>query len=165
MLAITHLVVTLFLIQVFVLDRNDAFVALVFGVLIDLDHLMGLKDYTDAHGFRALMDWDTLLDPGGHWKSMLHSPVAVAVIGPVSALSRLGIPLLFWSVHLVMDHVRDAYLSQFSEAEAMLLVFATLGLVTLRYSRYIEAHVDGSMMDYLRSEWRGLRSLSGPGTL
>lgn len=164
MLAITHLVVTLLLIQIIVLDRNDAFVALLFGVLIDLDHLMGLKDYTDAHGLRALMNWDTLVDPGGHWKSMLHNPVAIAIIGPLSVVSRLAIPLIFWGVHLMMDLAQEAFLGQFSDVEAMLLFFATLGVVTLRFSKYLETHHDGSVIEYLRAEWRMLRGLPEPTT-
>jgi len=162
MLAITHLVVTLLLIQILVLDRNDAFVALVFGVLIDLDHLMGLKDYVESHGFKPLMHLGTLIDPGGHWKSMLHSPVAVAVVGPLSALSRLGVPLVFWGIHMIMDVVQDTYLGQFSTAEAMLLFFSSAGLIALRYSAYSARHWKATLTDYIRAEWRILKGMPGP---
>src|SRR4030066_378891 len=50
MLALTHIVASLLLIQLMTLDRNDAFVALLFGVFIDLDHLFGLKNYAESVG-------------------------------------------------------------------------------------------------------------------
>lgn len=162
MLAITHLVVTLLLIHILVLDRNDAFVALVFGVLIDLDHLMGLKDYADAHGVRALMDWDTLVNPGGHWKSILHNPVAIALVGPLSAVSRLGIPLLFWGIHMIMDMVQESCLAQFSTAEEMLLLFSSAALIAIRYTAYSTRHWGSTFTDYLKAEWRVLTYMARP---
>lgn len=162
MLAITHLVVTLLLIHILVLDRNDAFVAIVFGVLIDLDHLMGLKDYADAHGMKALMDWDTLVNPGGHWKSILHNPIAIAFVGPLSTVSRLGIPLLFWGVHMTMDVIQESYLTQFSAAEAMLLLFSTAALIAIRYTAYSMRHWGATLSDYLKAEWLNLRRMATP---
>jgi hypothetical protein len=160
MLAITHLMVTLVLIQVLVLDRNDAFVALLFGVFIDLDHLFGLKDYTQAHGFRALFDFDHLMHPGGHWKSMLHSPVAVAVVGPLSVASRLAVPLVFWGVHIAMDFAQERFLGTFSEAEAMLLLFSTFVLVALRYTKFVERRAEANVFEYFKDEFSGLRHLA-----
>src|SRR5512136_1988632 len=110
MLSITHIIVSLLLIQVLSLDRNDAFVALLFGVFIDLDHLFGLKEYAQANGIASLLNMHTIVDPGGHWKSMMHNPVAIAVVGPLSIVSRLAIPLIFWGVHLAMDAVQNACL-------------------------------------------------------
>src|SRR5512137_378254 len=125
MLSITHIVVSLLLIQLMSLDKNDAFVALLFGVFIDLDHLFGLKNYAQAHGVMSLFNFDNLTNPGGHWKSLMHNPVAIAVVGPLSFVSRLAIPLIFWGMHIGMDFVQENLLGVFSEAEAMLLVFAS----------------------------------------
>jgi hypothetical protein len=158
MLSITHIVVSLLLIQILMLDRNDAFVALLFGVFIDLDHLFGLKDYTQANGLASLLNMDNLVDPGGHWKSMMHSPVALAVVGPLSVASRLAIPLIFWGVHLILDAAHDV-LGAFSQAEAMLLVFSAFALITLRYSKFVETGHHGGIMQYLRVEKLSLRRL------
>ena len=159
MLAITHLIVSLLLIQIFVLDRNDAFVALVFGVLIDLDHLIGLKDYAKANGIMAVFDFDNLLNPGGHWKSVLHNPMALAIVGPLSFASRLAIPLIFWGVHVGMDLFQDGLLGQFSQIEAMLLFFASTALVTARYSKYLESGHQGTLSEFLGSEAKAARSI------
>ncbi len=159
MLSITHLVVSLFMIQLLTLDRNDAFLALVFGVFIDLDHLFGLKQYTDARGIAALLDFDSLMDPGGQWKSMFHSPIAVGIVAPLSVGYRLAIPFLFWGVHLLMDYAEDTFLGLFSTTEAMLLGVAGLALFSIRYARYTESCSASSLLDYVRAEVSGLGGL------
>src|SRR4030065_7187 len=98
MIAVTHLVVCLLLIELMHLDRNDAFVAWVFGVFIDLDHLFGLRDYVQANGVMAVFDMDDIVNPGGHWKSLMHSPIAVMVVGPVFIAFRLAARLVVISL-------------------------------------------------------------------
>lgn len=143
------------------LDRNDAFVGLLFGVFIDVDHLLGLHGYVEANGVVGLADFDGLANADGHWKSLLHNPVAVMVVGPLSVASRLAVPLLFWGVHIGMDHVEDAFLGVFSFAEAVLLIVMSLGLVTMRYSKHLELRPDATLWQYLTTEWCALRSAIG----
>lgn len=162
MLSITHLVVSLLLIQMLNLDRNDAFIALIFGVFVDLDHLFGLKQYTEARGIAAVFDFDSLMNPGGQWKSMFHSPIAVGVIAPLSVGSRLAIPVLFWGTHLMMDFAEDMLLGLFSAPEAILLALAGIALVSMRYAKYLESGAAVGMAAYLRSELAGLRAALQP---
>ncbi len=159
MIAITHLVVSLLLIELMHLDRNDAFIALVFGVFIDLDHLFGLRDYVSANGVVAMFEFDDLINPGGQWKSLMHSPVAVMVIGPVSIASRLAIPLIFWGVHLLMDALQEGILGVFSSQEALLLFLAAAGLFTIRYARCIVSGKASTVSEYLKSEVGVIRAL------
>jgi len=159
MLSITHIVVTLFLVQLLTLDRNDAFIAILFGVFIDLDHLSGLAKYTKANGVGAIFDFESLMNPGGQWKSILHTPMAAAMIAPLSFVSKLGVPLLFWSVHLLMDFVEQNFLGNFSGLEAGLLLFAGLGLASLRYARYVLVHDAPTLGTYIKSEMTEFRAL------
>jgi hypothetical protein len=159
MLSITHIVVTLFLIQFLTLDRNDAFVAMLFGVFIDVDHLFGLVKYTQVNGVASIFDFHSLMNPEGQWKSILHSPIAAAVVTPLSFAFRLAIPLLFWSVHLLMDFAEQTYLGHFSGLEAGLFIFAGLGLLTLRYGRHIMNSEAPSLSTYLRSEIEEIRNI------
>jgi hypothetical protein len=165
MIAITHLVVSLLLIELLTLDRNDAFVALLFGVFIDFDHLIGLKDYAKANGIRAVFDLDSLTHADGQWKSLLHSPVAIAVVGPISVASRLMIPLLFWGVHISMDFVEESFLGNFSTPEAMLLAISGIGLVTIRYGKYLQSYAAGTFSQYLRIEFGWLKGIVRPSTV
>jgi hypothetical protein len=159
MLALTHLIVALLLIQILVLDKNDAFVALVFGVFIDLDHFFGLRDYAQTNGIKAVFDLDSILNPGGHWKSMMHNPIALAMVAPLAFVSRLAIPVVFWGVHVAMDIVQEGFLGQFSQAEAMLAFLSLALLVSLRFSMYIDAGHDGDLRKYLKSEISSVRGL------
>ncbi len=159
MLAVTHLVVSLLLIQLLTLDRNDAFVALLFGVFVDFDHFLGLHSHAKTNGLSAVLDIDSLMDPGGQWKSMFHNPVAIAVVGPLSVASRLAIPLLFWGAHISMDYLEDNFLGLFSASEAVLLFVTTLGFLSVRYAKYIESYSLATLGEYLRFEWSGLARL------
>jgi len=156
MLAITHVIVSLLLIQLLVLDRNEAFVAMMFGVFIDVDHLIGLGHYARPRGIASIFDLDTMMHAGGQWKSAMHSPIAVMVVGPLSIASRLAIPLLFWSVHIAMDYVEESVLGNFSTAEATLCVLAGLSLIGLRYAKFLESSV-GGIWQYFESEINGLQ--------
>jgi hypothetical protein len=156
MLAVTHLVACLVLIYVLNLDRNDAFVGLLFGFFIDVDHLFGLHGYVKANGLVSLVDFDGLMSADGHWKSLFHNPVAVMVVGPLSVASKLALPLLFWAVHVGMDYAEDTFLGVFSFPEAVLLTLMSLGLVTVRYSKHLELHPDATLWQYMAVEWRRL---------
>jgi hypothetical protein len=162
MISVTHLVITLLLIELMHLDRNDAFVALVFGVFIDLDHLFGLRDYVEVNGMKAVFDFQSLVNPGGHWKSLMHTPIAVMVVGPVSIASRLAIPFLFWGVHLLMDIVQEQFLGVLSYHESVFLLLASAGLLTLRYARCIMAGTASTLAEYLRLEFGRIRAFSSP---
>lgn len=164
MLTVTHIVVSLLLVQLLSLDKNNAFIGLVFGVFIDLDHLIGLGSYAQTNGLRPLTDWHTLTDPGGQWKSLFHSPIALGVIVPMSFVTMLAVPLVFWAVHVSMDFVEESFLGNFSSIEAMLLVISSVALVLIRYSKYTESYSLGSFEDFLRSELRGLRNASRSGS-
>jgi len=161
MLATTHLIASLLLIQLMSLDRNDAFVALLFGVFIDVDHFFGLKDYVAANGASGLFHLEDLMHPEGQWKSLLHSPMAAVVVGQVSVASRLAIPVLFWGAHLVMDYVQESFLGVFSIAEMAFCASLLSILVWIRYSGFARDRPEGSFVDYLRSEVEFFRKTVG----
>jgi len=156
MLAITHLVVSLLLIHMLTLNRNDSFVALTFGVFIDVDHLFGLKEYMKVHGVGSVLDFDSLMDADGQWKSLLHTPAAVMIVGPVATASRLAIPLIFWSVHITMDYVEDSLLGVFSAWEMALLCGVSMALVWLSFDRHRVSWPERSLAGFLRYEWARL---------
>lgn len=157
MLAVTHIIVSLLLIQLLTLDRNDAFIALMFGVFIDLDHLFGLKGYVQSNGVSGLFDFHSLMNPGGQWKSLLHNPVALAVVGPLSIGWRWAIPFLFWAVHIGMDYAEENLLGNFSTAEGVLIAAAGIALVSIRFREFSEV-TPGTAMQYLRYELSTLRA-------
>ncbi len=157
MLAITHLAISLLLIQLLSLDKNDAFIALMFGVVIDVDHLFGLNSYARTNGIASILDFDSLMNAGGQWKSLLHNPISVMIVGPISVGSRMAIPLIFWGVHILMDWLEDSILGLFSAPELVLIAFATGALIWIRYSFFRSLNSDSSLRRYIVSELRVLR--------
>lgn len=158
MLALTHLIVSLLLVNLLTLDRNDAFTALLFGVAIDADHLFGLKEYVEAHGAGSVLDFDSLMSADGQWKSLLHNPMAAMVVGPVAVGSRLALPLVFWGAHVAMDYAEDALLGLFSVWEMSLLVGSTALLLILCYRRHKIMLPDEGVGAFLRSVFVRLMS-------
>jgi len=136
MLSITHIAVSLLLITILNLDRNESFVALLFGVFIDLDHLLAVPDYLMKEGIQNIANVDVMLHSDVHWKSMMHSPIAIMIVAPVSMAFRMAIPLLFWSVHIAMDFAQEKYLGICSFPEMGLLAFCIAGLGWMEYGTY-----------------------------
>jgi hypothetical protein len=161
MLATTHLIASILLIQLVSLDKNDAFVALLFGVFIDVDHFFGLKDYVSANGASGLFHLEGLMHPEGQWKSLLHSPMAAIVVGQASVASRLAVPVLFWGTHLLMDYVQESFLGVFSITEMMLCALILSVLVWMRYCGFVRDCPEGSFVDYLGFEVEFLRRTVG----
>lgn len=159
MLSITHVVVTLLLIQLMSLDRNDSFTAMLFGVFIDVDHFFGLKHYADTNGVLAIFNLDSLMSADGQWKSLLHNPIAIGIVGPLSACSKLAIPLLFWGVHMSMDFIEDAFLGVFSAIELAALCILVALLFTIRFRGYMLAGGSDSLRAFLRSELKSILTL------
>lgn len=85
--------------------RREWALALGFGVVIDLDHLLQFPLYLQAHGLAAL-DPAQMSAWGGAWQGFMHDPqVAPYVIGVASLVARSWIPAAFWGLHMFQDFV------------------------------------------------------------
>jgi hypothetical protein len=158
MLAITHLVVVLLLIKVMELDRQEATAALLFGVIIDLDHIFGMADYVSKVGWGNAANVNMALTSDVQWKSLMHQPVAAVVVGPIAALFRFSIPLLAWGVHLIMDYVQIEYLGVASAKEMVFLLSLAFLLLFLELSDFRERSAESGWARFL--EWEKRRVLS-----
>lgn len=138
MLAVTHLLFVLLFIRLLDLDGNEAFVALLFGVFIDLDHLMGMPEFIHQNGVASIADAEAFMTSDIQWKSLFHSPVAVLVVAPVAIAFRYMFPLLIWGSHLLMDWVQEAYLGLFSFAEIALLMLMLSIYGWIEYRAFME---------------------------
>ncbi len=145
MIAIVHLLVVLVLIKVFKLDRTEAFAALLFGFLIDLDHIFALVDFLKVQGMSGALDYQAAMASDLEWKSLLHSPVAAIIVGPACIGFRMAIPALAWGLHLAMDWVQIEYLGVLSAVEMTLLFALIVALICLEK---IELDYDGGRHTY-----------------
>lgn len=106
---------------------RDWLLALAFGVVIDLDHLLHLPAYLLAHGAAGL-DPSVMLSQGSLWQGVMHTPWALAVVLPVCALCRSALPLAFWGLHMVQDFVIARHFVHFGGPVEWVLVGLMLGL-------------------------------------
>ena len=89
--------------------------ALGFGVVIDLDHLLQVPAYVAAHGLDGLTP-ATMLAWGGAWQGFMHTPWALALVAPAMLLFRSLAPLAFWGLHMFQDFVVARHLVPFGSA-------------------------------------------------
>ncbi len=137
MLAITHILAIVLMIRLLSLDRNEVFVALLFGVFIDLDHLLGIPPFVQQHGVVSLTDVSALMASDVSWKSLIHDPVAFIIVAPVSVMFRYLLPLLAWGLHIVMDYVQEAYLGLSSIPEMVVIGALTSSLLYLEFKHFL----------------------------
>ena len=142
LLAITHLFVVMLIIRQLDLDRNEAMVGMLFGVFIDIDHLLSIPNFINTNGASNLTNPESLLNSGIQWKSTLHSPIAVLVVAPASIAFRFVIPLSFWGIHILMDTVQIEYLGIASFAEILLIVLLFLTMMWTELRVFNKQHHD-----------------------
>lgn len=141
MLAITHIAFALALILLLNLNRSEAMVALAFGVFIDIDHFWGLCSYVKAEGLTNISNISDMMASDVQWKSVLHSPVSLAMIVPLSSSFRFFIPTIFWGSHIVMDFMQQNFLGIASPAEFAIFGILLVSIIFLRARTIGKSHV------------------------
>ncbi|NLT36966.1 MAG: hypothetical protein GXX95_02250 [Methanomassiliicoccus sp.] len=159
MLATTHLLFALILIGWFGLDRKAAFAVLLFGVLIDIDHVLGMAEFVAKEGVENSLNLQAALSSDVQWKSLLHSPQAVLFVAPVVLGFRMVLPLVAWSAHLLMDYVQMNYLGICSPAEMFLMGLMALVLLHMRRAEFSATSGDPSLKGLIVHETTGLATL------
>ncbi len=150
------------------LDWNEWFIALLFGIGIDLDHLFAVPGYIDRNGLAALLrpSWDD--GSGALWRSLLHDPMGAFVVIPLAVGWRFLLPLLIWSSHLMIDYAQAATLSYSALVESAFLGALCASIFSLGYYRWRVSEASTGLVPYLNyikySLWRHLGMGSTPGT-
>jgi hypothetical protein len=92
----THVLATAAGVQVLGLTGEQALLAFVFGLAIDVDHLVKLPFYLRAVGLHDKR--------GYYWRSSLQEPVALLWIIPLSVFLGTAVPVIFFLIHIAMDY-------------------------------------------------------------
>jgi hypothetical protein len=150
-LTTTHLAVAVLLGLLLNLDRNEWVAALSFGVLIDADHLFGIRRYVADNGYTAILSptWDD--GSGLPWKSAFHYPEGSFVVGYLSIGSRLFYPFIFWGIHLVMDWLQVAAIDYSTPIETVVLTSSVAGIVYIGYFRWHGLQPESGFREYVSS--------------
>ena len=96
MTIVTHALATTLGVRVFKLTGSDALLAYVFGVGVDIDHVIKAPFYLRAVGRKRQL--------GYYWRTSLQEPVALLWIIPLCFFLGTWVPALFFVIHLAMDY-------------------------------------------------------------
>jgi hypothetical protein len=141
--------VTVLLGLLLTLDRNEWFMALTFGVLIDLDHLFALPKYVSDNGAAAVLRPTWTDGPGFVYKSVFHGTEASFIVGYLSVGWRYFFPFIFWGIHLILDWLQAAALAYSTAIEATIFASSMLGIVYITYGRWHVLKPESRLRDYL----------------
>jgi len=103
MLVTTHTLATISLGKAMGLKTTqDWFLAFLFGVLIDLDHLkIFQKKYRQNGNWRKFFLRELPI------RTFIQEPVSILWVVPLSFYLHTPIPMIFWSFHVFLDYLVD----------------------------------------------------------
>src|SRR5438552_16922243 len=96
MTIVTHALATTLGVRLLKLTGSDVVLAYVFGVGVDLDHVIKAPFYLKAIGLKN--------ERGYYWRSSLQEPVALLWILPLCWFLATVVPLVFFAIHVAMDY-------------------------------------------------------------
>jgi hypothetical protein len=142
------------------LNRDEWFVALTFGVLIDADHLFAAPRYISDNGLGAIMSpsWDDA--SGLPWKSLFHEPVGAFFVVPLAIGWRYMVPVIFWGTHVAADELQMATLGQSALVESVIIIAVCAGILYVAYSRWSALSAEPSFQLFLKQSWAQIKTWS-----
>jgi len=96
MTIVTHALATTLGVRLLKLTGSDVVLAYVFGVGVDLDHVIKAPFYLKAIGLKN--------ERGYYWRTSLQEPVALLWILPLCFFLGTWVPAIFFVIHLAMDY-------------------------------------------------------------
>ena len=142
------------------LNRDEWFVALTFGVLIDADHLFAAPRYISDNGLGAIMSpsWDDA--SGLPWKSLFHEPVGAFFVVPLAIGWRYMVPVIFWGTHVAADELQMATLGLSALVESVIIIAVCAGILYVAYSRWSALSAEPSFQLFLKQSWAQIKTWS-----
>jgi hypothetical protein len=98
MWVIVHIIFTIALLRVFSISGNyEIILAFVFGVLIDIDHLLKIPGYIKQNGFHIVRYWPL--------RTSIQEPISYIWVIPLCIILNSWVPFVFFTAHLVLDYI------------------------------------------------------------
>ena len=93
----SHALFTALGVQLLSLHGQDIALAYIFGVAIDLDHIIKAPLYFKKYGFKSTTHYN--------WRTPLQEPISLLWIIPLSIYLSTYIPVIFFLGHLFLDYL------------------------------------------------------------
>lgn len=129
----------------FPLSAKHWALALLFGVAIDLDHLIQIPAYVATHGFQSMTPGE-IARWGGNWQGFMHTPWAVLLVIPACLLFASWMPAVAWSLHMFQDFVVATRWVVFGSAMEWAIVAILVALFAAVIVRDHRLHGSGSAL-------------------
>lgn len=94
---ISHALLTAAGVSILSLDTNNMILAYVFGVGIDLDHLIKIVPYIRENGLARKRHY--------HWRTSLQEPVSLLWVVLLSIYLSSFVPVVFFLGHVILDYL------------------------------------------------------------
>ncbi|MFX0151544.1 MAG: hypothetical protein ACFFAJ_12230 [Candidatus Hodarchaeota archaeon] len=94
---IAHILITILFIELTDIKGIDILWAVIFGVIIDLDHLIKIPLYIKQNGLKIVRLWD--------WRTPFQEPISYLWIIPLSIFLQTWVPLFFFTIHILLDYL------------------------------------------------------------
>jgi hypothetical protein len=143
------------------LNRHERFVALLFGVFIDFDHLLAVPRYLAGNSVSSMMAFGFEDPEGLPWKSLLHRPMGAFIVIPMAVGWRFLVPAAFWGIHILMDAFQQSSAMYSVALEACLFAAAVGAIVALDYLGVTRTRGGRTLMEYCEDVGRRLRGVFG----
>jgi len=92
-----HILATLLGINILNLSGDAVMLAIIFGVCLDLDHLLKVPMYLKKYGLRMVISYP--------WRTPLQEPISLLWVAPLCAYLHTWVPLAFFSLHIALDYL------------------------------------------------------------
>tara|TARA_Y100000310_G_scaffold337076_1_gene423202 strand:- start:85 stop:504 length:420 start_codon:yes stop_codon:yes gene_type:complete len=93
----THILSVLVLGKYLDLSFYEFVLAFIFGVLVDIDHLLKIPIFIKLKNFRTIRHLN--------WRTPLQEPISYLWVVPLSIFIGSYVPVVFLSLHLVLDYM------------------------------------------------------------
>ncbi len=93
----THMLSVLVLGKYLDLSFYEFVLAFIFGVLVDIDHFLKIPIFVKLKNFRTIRHLN--------WRTPLQEPVSYLWVVPLSVFIGSYVPVVFFSLHLVLDYI------------------------------------------------------------
>ncbi len=94
---LAHLLITILLAEIMGLSQSEFLLAILFGMVIDFDHLLKAPLYLKQNGLKIVRYWN--------WRTGLQEPVSYLWIIPISFYLHTLVPIIFFTAHLILDYL------------------------------------------------------------
>lgn len=124
-------------------DAKAWALAVGFGVVIDLDHLLQIPRYAATHGgVASLAEVGEVMRWGADWQGFMHTPWAALVVLGACVVFASWAPAAFWGLHMFQDFVVAKHFVTFGGALewAIVAALAALVLAVLAWDHRPHAH-------------------------